>query len=201
MGGEQEDNGSDHEDDHDGTSNENILEDLWSVKCKTTDFFKITTRAVSAPTDAASFPPCTIVAGSAAIHLNIKPKLCCKSIDEVAHQFDLLDLHAALDDYVNREGKPYPLNCFHTFSTRWSSSSSDGNLPFTELQVRSKACVQQKSYYYPEETPSMFTIHAHPPDRDWKHGRYDAGIVQVDELYQWLMSGLQGMLPSPLFGA
>ena len=201
MGGEQEDNGSDHEDDHDGTSNENILEDLWSVKCKTTDFFKIAARAASAPTDTSSFPPHTIVAGSAAICLNIEPKLHRKSIDKVAHQFNLPDLRAALDDYVNCEGKPYPLNHLHTFSTRWSSSSSNENLPFTELQVWLKAHIQQKSYYYPEETSSTFTIHAHPPDHDWKHSRYNTGIVQVDESYQWPMSGLQGMLPSRLFGA
>jgi len=68
------DDGSDHEDDHDDTSNENILEDLWSAKCKTTDFFKVATGAASAPTDMSSFPPHTIVAGSAAIHLNIEPK-------------------------------------------------------------------------------------------------------------------------------
>ena len=83
VGGEQEDNGSDHEDDHDSTSNENILEDLWSVKCKTTDFFKIAARVVSTPTDASSFPPHTIVAGSAAIRLNTKPKLHINLISQI----------------------------------------------------------------------------------------------------------------------
>jgi hypothetical protein len=132
VGGE-EDNGSDHENDRDGTSNENILEDLWTTKHKTTDFFKVAARTASTPTDASSSPPCTIVAGSVAIHLNIEPKLRHESIDEVARRFDLPDLHAALDDYMNHEGKSYPLNRFHTFGTR--RSSSDVNLPFTKLQV------------------------------------------------------------------
>ncbi|KAN0087817.1 hypothetical protein V8E55_006438, partial [Tylopilus felleus] len=192
---EEEDNGSDDNDDnnddnHNSASNDKVLQDLWSAKRKITDFFKVAAKAASFPTDAHSFPSCTIIAGLTAIHLNMEPKVRCQLIDEVACQFDLPDLCAALGDYVNREGMPYPLNCFHTFGVRQSSSNIE--LPFTELQVWWKVRVQQKSYYNPKESFLSFTIHAHPPDRDWKCGQYDAGILQVDEACQWLRSGIQG---------
>ncbi|KAF8546497.1 hypothetical protein OG21DRAFT_1491154 [Imleria badia] len=134
------------------------------------DFFKVAAKDASAPTDVKSFPPHTIIAASMAIHLNIEPKFRCKSIEDIAELFELLDLRAALSNYVKQELTVDGHNLFHLFG-RARQLSSDVNLPFTELQVWSKARFQQKSYYYSEDTfPQTFTVSAQPPDRNWKYG-------------------------------
>ena len=172
-------------------NDENVLKDLWSAKCQTTDFFKVTVKNANASTSTNSFPPCTIIAALTAIYLNIKSKFCCKSIKEFADMFKLPDLRAALGDYVKRVVHTQSL--LHTFGHA-RQSSSDVGLPFTELQVWSKVHLQQKSYYYPEETFSQtFTVSAQPPDWNWKYGHYNTAILQVAESRQWPTSGMQGM--------
>ena len=176
--------------DADNDNDENVLKDLWSAKRQMTDFFKVTAKNANAPTSINSFPPHTLIAASTAIHLNIKPKFRHKSIEEVADMFKLPDLCAALGDYVKAA---HTQSLLHTFSHA-RQSSSDVDLPFTELQVWFKVHLQQKSYYYPEETfPQTFTVSAQPPDQNWKYGHYDTVILQVAKSHQWPMSGVQGV--------
>ena len=148
-------------------------------------------KNANAPTSTNSFPPHTIIAASTAIHLNIEPKFRHKSIEEVADMFELPDLHAALGDYVKRAAHIQSL--LHIFG-RARQLFSDINLSFIELQVWFKVRLQQKFYYYPEETfPQTFTVSAQPPDRNWKYGRYNTATLQVAESHQWPTSGVQGM--------
>ncbi|KAF8415527.1 hypothetical protein L210DRAFT_3616586 [Boletus edulis BED1] len=176
----------------DNTSPTNVLADLWSPKRQSTNFFKVAVKAADEPTARNSSPPRTIIAGSVAIHLNIEPTHRRRSIDEVAEEFGLPDLRGALADYVSRQGQPRQ-RTFHTFSGP-RRSGPNAVLPFTELQVWHKVRLQQKSYHRANELGPTFTINAHPPNRTWKHGRYDAAILQVDQAHQWPLGGLTGTL-------
>ncbi|KAF8120747.1 hypothetical protein EV363DRAFT_1188133 [Boletus edulis] len=164
-----------------------VLRDIWTAQRQSTNFFEVAHRASNV-----DLPPRTITAGSTAIHLNVEPIYRRQSIEEVARQYALPDLRAALADYVKRERRPSQRK-FHTFgNARWSGPDAD--LPFSELQIWHKIRLQQKSYHLPNELGSTFTINAHPSDRDrtWKFGRYDAAILQVDLAHQWPLSGLMG---------
>ncbi|KAG8215439.1 hypothetical protein J3R82DRAFT_9053 [Butyriboletus roseoflavus] len=118
-----------------------------------------------------------------AIHLNIKPTHCHKSIEEVAQTFDIPDLYAALSHYVRYEARRIAHSHirFYTFSgQRYSPSNTD--LSFTELQIWFKAHLQQRLYYYLDENAVTFTVNTHPPNQKWKYGQYDATVPQVDKL-------------------
>jgi len=104
---------------------------------------------------------------------------------------NLPDLHGALGDYVNCEGS-FSQN-FHSFGHQ-QRSPPNAHLPFESLQVWYKVCVQQQAYFDPRKTALTFTIHAHPPDRHWKYGQYDAAILSIDQQFQWPLSGLSGMV-------
>ncbi|KAF8432493.1 hypothetical protein L210DRAFT_3650411 [Boletus edulis BED1] len=136
-----------------------VLCDIWTAQRQSTNFFEVAHRASNV-----DLPPCTITAGSTAIHLNVEPTYRRQSIEEVARQYALPDLRAALADYVKRERRPSQRK-FHTFgNARWSGPDAD--LPFSELQIWHKIRLQQKSYHLPNELGSTFTINAYPSDRD-----------------------------------
>lgn len=63
-------------------------------------------------------------------------------------------------------------------------------LPFTELQVWYKVCLQQKCYN-PSVVAPMLTIHACPPNHSSKHGWYDFVIMNTNEECVWPFSSLQ----------
>ena len=171
-----------------------ILGDLWSAKHQSTNFFEVAANVASKSTIGNSLPPRTIVAlaGLVAIHLNIEPMHHRPSIDKVAEEFELPDLRGVLADYVRCEGQPHQRK-FHTFGGP-RRSAPDVELPFSELQIWHKVCLQQRSYHCLTELGPMFTVNAHPPNQTWKHGQYDATILQVDQAHQWPLSGLTGTL-------
>ena len=139
-----------------------ILGDLWSAKRQSTNFFKVAANVANKSTVVNSLPPQTIIAGLIAIHLNIEPMHHHQSIDEVAEEFGLPDLHGALADYVGREGQPHQRK-FHTFGSP-RRSGPDAELPFSELQIWHKVHLQQKAYHCLKELGLMFTVNAHPSD-------------------------------------
>ncbi|KAF8136220.1 hypothetical protein EV363DRAFT_1395339 [Boletus edulis] len=160
----------------------NVLEDIWAPKCQQADLFKIAARLSAAPANSVPRLLRTFVAGSTAIRLNYKPSLRHVPIDTVTEMFKLPDLHAALGDYVNREGNI--TQSFHTFGHQ-RQSPPDVQLPFKELD---------KDYYDPSITARTFTVHTQPPDdsASLKYGWYDAAIINTNEQRKWPSSGLQG---------
>ncbi|KAI5982061.1 hypothetical protein EDD15DRAFT_2378525 [Pisolithus albus] len=166
-----------------------VLDGIWTSKRKTTSFFDVAAQLSVSPPDSVPRPLRTFIAGSTAIHLNYDPSLKCVPIDIVAERFKLPDLRGALGDYLNREGNV--TQNFHMFGSQ-RRSPPDVHLPFKELHVWYKVRLQQKAYHDPSDIASTFTVHAHPPDRLLKYGRYDAAIMNVDDQWQWPSSGLQG---------
>ncbi|KAG2746643.1 hypothetical protein P692DRAFT_201807031 [Suillus brevipes Sb2] len=67
-------------------------------------------------------------------------------------------------------------------------------LPFNDLMVWFKVCVQQVSYHNPSIIPPALTVNASPPSTTWKYGHYNAAIFAVDDTIneEWPASGLKG---------
>ena len=173
----------------DDDENLELVQELWSPHCKAANLFAAAQQLLAAPLGTNPNPVRIFVAGSTAFHLNRDPAIHCISIDDVAQSFNLPDLRAALGDYINCEGT-FASN-FHVFSGL-RRSPHDVLLPFNELQVWNKVRLQQKSYHNLSVLGSTFTVHAHPPKGEWKYGRYNAALLNVDEACAWPSSGLAG---------
>ena len=134
------------EGDHDvgNVSQGDILGDLWSAKCQSTDFFKVAANVANESTVVNSLPPWTIIAGSIAIHLNIELMHHCQSIDEVTEEFGLPDLCGALADYMRHEGQPHRRK-IHTFSGPRRSGPDVG----IYYSVFGSYCLPKRSYIAP----------------------------------------------------
>ncbi|KAI6016873.1 hypothetical protein BKA83DRAFT_4128592 [Pisolithus microcarpus] len=134
----QDANGNDL-DTYDGDECRNVLDDIWTLKRKVTNFFDVAAQLLAALPGSVPRLPHTFIAGSTAIHLNYDPSLKCIPIDTVVEQFSLPDLHGALGDYLNREGNI--AQNFHTFGGQ-RRSPPDVHLPFKELDVWYKVHLQ-----------------------------------------------------------
>ncbi|KAF8417606.1 hypothetical protein L210DRAFT_3615989 [Boletus edulis BED1] len=167
----------------------NLLDDIWAPRRQASNFFDIATRLSFSPPGAVPTPPRTFIAGSTAIHLNYDASRKHVPIDDVAEMFDLPDLRGALADYLLRE-ESFPQS-LHTFGGQ-RRSPPDAYLPFKGLHVWYKVRLQQRVYHDPSMVASTFTVNAHPPDPTWKYGRYDAAIMNIDNQWKWLSSGLRG---------
>ena len=187
-GEEREADANDHQEDAVEDRRE-MLDDIWAPSRRTTNFFDVATRLSSSPPGSIPTPLRTFIAGSTAIHLNYDSSRRNVPVDEVATTFGLPDLRGALADYFRRQqDSPQSL---HTFGGQ-RRSPPDAYLPFNALHIWYKVRLQQKMYHDPSVVASTFTVNAHPPDRTWKYGRYDAAIMNVDDRWQWPSSGLQG---------
>lgn len=186
---------SDSETEKNGKGNDDedlgLEEELWSPQRQKTNLFAAAQRLLVAPLGTVPRPFRKFVTGSTAFHLTRDPSITRISIDDAAILFKLPDLRGALGDYLNRDGLGAFAQNFHTYGGV-RRSPIDVPLPFSELQVWHKVRLQQKSYYDPSALGSTFTVHAHPADRTWTHGRYDAAILNVDEAHIWPSSGLTG---------
>ncbi|KAI6029189.1 hypothetical protein BKA83DRAFT_4489153 [Pisolithus microcarpus] len=145
-----------------------ILKDIWSSRRSVPDLFSIAERLRTALPGSVPQPVCTFSSGATALRINHQPSIKHISIDKAAELFDIPDLRGALADYL------------------------DAHLPFSDLQVWYKVCLQQKSYHNSSSLEPVFTINARLPDHTWKYGHHDAAILQVDAHHEWPASGLTG---------
>lgn len=181
------DDSEDGEDEEDEVGN--VLDDIWTSRKQMVNFFAVAAKHTADTVMSGPRPLRTFSIGSTAFRVNYNPSLRRVPIDEVATMYNLPDLRAALGDYVDREGD-FAQN-FHTFGHR--RSTEDVDLPFKELHIWHKVRLQQKCYHDPSVIAPSFTVHACPPNRSLKDGRYDFAIMNTDEEYEWPSSGLRGM--------
>ncbi|KAG2098690.1 uncharacterized protein F5147DRAFT_777535 [Suillus discolor] len=66
----------------------------------TMNYFSKARQIVAARDEAISHPPRTFIAGGTAIHLNYNPSHTGVSVDDVATDFNILDLHVALSEFL-----------------------------------------------------------------------------------------------------
>ncbi|PPQ98093.1 hypothetical protein CVT26_003263 [Gymnopilus dilepis] len=126
-----------------------------------------------------------------AFHLTRDPTSKCMSIDQVAALFQLPDLRPALGDYILRLKQARPDGKLLTVGGR-RISNEQTMLPFSEVSVWNSFRLQNKAYHSPHDVLPGQTINAHPPNKDWPHGRYDTVIANTSGSEEWPKSGLKG---------
>lgn len=148
-----------------------------------TDYFKMS----SDPGTSCISPLRTFTDGPVAFHLNYDPAIKSINIDDVAQNYSLPDLRAALVHYIYRDHDGHPLRIGGQRRYR-----SNERLPFEKLKVWHKVRLQQKSYHDSTMSLPPQTLNAHPPTADWPKGRHDSAFVNVSESCKWPWSGLNG---------
>ncbi|KAI6138406.1 hypothetical protein BKA82DRAFT_4366524 [Pisolithus tinctorius] len=162
-----------------------------------TDYFAISARLRTQDPDSIPFPLRSFIADGTAINLSYDPPLRRISVDGAAEKFGLLDLRAALVNFLNRE-KVYGPSSVHTISGQRRGSSSS-TLPFTDLQVWYKMRLQNTAIHDITDILPAQTLFCSPPCETWTLGRYDAAIINVDPHFKWPESGLKGSWSTLLF--
>ncbi|KAG1879138.1 hypothetical protein F4604DRAFT_1880090 [Suillus subluteus] len=134
----------------------------------TTNYF-IKAKAATASHGLCPHPPRTFTAGRTAIHLNYSPTCTGMKIDDVADEFNILDLHDAISNF---------LDAIHGFGISGRSLiDHPSTLPFDRVQVWHTVRLQEVSFHDPCIILPVQTLHASPP---------------CPEEYEWPQSGLRG---------
>ncbi|KAG1886158.1 hypothetical protein F4604DRAFT_1572394, partial [Suillus subluteus] len=169
-----------------------LLEEL-NQTCITTNYFSKARQLVAARCDNISHPPQTFVAASTAIHLNFEPTRTRLKMDEVANDFNILDLHQVLSDFLQRDTRNGEAG--HGLGVpRRPLIDRPSVLPFECIQIWHTIHLQQVSFHNASVVLPAQTVHASPPSpaSGWPKGQRDAVLVNVDQAYDWPKSGLMG---------
>jgi len=153
----------------------------------TINYFMIANALVRGCIPNAAKPHRTLLTTTTAFHLASKPSLRL-SVDEAAVMFKLLDLCAALAEYLCHLQNRTP----HLVSG--VRSGQNHALPFDHLQIWYKIHVQQMQYYDRHTPDAPQTLRALSPSTSNPHGLYDAVIINADLDSDWPIQGLEGTL-------
>ena len=151
-----------------------VLNDLWSPPCPLPNLFATVDVLHSTSTGSVLRPLYTFTSGHTAFHLNYDPSINQIPIKKATEMFNLPDLQPALTDFLNHGGVH-----LHLFGGQ-RHTPLDVHLPFNDLQIWYKVCIQQMLYHDPSSHVPVRTINTQPPDHAWEYGHYDAAILQVD---------------------
>ncbi|KAI5988871.1 hypothetical protein F5J12DRAFT_907673 [Pisolithus orientalis] len=166
---------------------------MWPV----TDYFAISACLRTPDPDSIPFPLCSFITDGMVINLSYDPPLQCISVDGAAKKFGLLDLQAALVNFLNHE-KVYGPSSVHTISRQCQGSSSS-TLPYTDLQVWYKMQLQNMAIHDIMDVLPAQTLFCSPPCETWTLGHYDAAIINMDPHFKWPESSLKGLWSTLLF--
>lgn len=154
-----------------------------------TNYFVISSCLRNKEPGTVPLPLRTFRVRATAIHLAYDPAIRRISVDEAAQKFGLLDLRAALADYLRRE-RAHHQPFVHSIGGQQNSSHTAA-LPFVDMQIWVKVWVQNLPLHDQDLTPAQ-TLFASPPNGEWTFGRYDTAIINVDVDGNWPLSGLTG---------
>lgn len=132
----------------------------------------------------------------AAMRVTRDPDLKTLSVEEAAVKFSLPGLPGALNDYLERF-----LNGTRTFLVGGSRSKNAASLPFSKLKIWSKMRLQHRQYHDLASLHDVRTIFAMPPDlqseeSQWRLGRNDFALININPDKIWPHSSLEGKLQS-----
>ncbi|KAG2139146.1 uncharacterized protein EDB93DRAFT_1253071 [Suillus bovinus] len=149
------------------------------------DYFERAQQLIESKHDA----PCpfrTFATSITAYHLSADPTLTHMTVDKAAEKFVLHNLRAALVDYLERDtaGSVYVIGGRRR-------APSNCKLNFECIQVWCKVCMQLRRYHERHLEPSQAVL-AQPPSETLPCGQYDAVIVNIDPMFKWLHSHLEG---------
>jgi hypothetical protein len=163
-------------------SNEGVLEDTDdvdqldgpSLATPPPDFFSQASKLSTNISPSTPLPLRTFCTETTAFQLNRRPDTPRLAVDEVAARFNLLDLRAALADYV-RHARDLRSSTFKIGSQR-RLSPPNAELPFSHLRVWHSTRIQVRST---DSTGSSdpHRVCAEPSSPDWPFGRYDTVLL------------------------
>ncbi|KAG2073128.1 hypothetical protein BDR04DRAFT_1116489 [Suillus decipiens] len=153
--------------------------------CHFKDYFEQAQQLIESGHDA----PCpfqTFAMPITAYHLSNNPTLTHMTIDKAVERFALHDLCAALVDYLECDAA----GSIHVIGGR-RRAPSNCKLHFECIQVWCKVCMQLKSYHEQCLEPSQAVL-AQPPSKTWPCRQYDVVIMNIDPMFKWPHSHLEG---------
>jgi len=127
-----------------------------------------------------------------AYHLTRDPTFKASLVDNVASQFNIPDLRAALGDYLIRIAGTPDTAHIGTIGGR-RISGADCMLPFSHIQVWNRVRLQTKAFHYPHNPLPPHTVNVYPPSPEWPLGHYDSVLVNIDKGQEWPFSGIHGL--------
>ena len=164
-----------------------LLEEMNHTRV-TTNYFS---KALQVAREVLPYPPRTFIAGGTAIHLNYNPSRTGVKIEDIADDFDIPDLYAALSDFLRHDVRDR--GAVHRVGPRRRSLIDRPlTLPFDRVQVWHTVRLQQMSFHDSSIVLPAQTIHASPLGPGWPKGRRDPVLVNVDGVSEWPKSGLTG---------
>ncbi|KAJ3834116.1 hypothetical protein F5878DRAFT_545408 [Lentinula raphanica] len=141
--------------------------------------------------------------GHTAFHLIREPDLKTHTVQDAQTLFQLPDFSAALLDYLNRARSG--TSVFAIAGRRMVNDVST-EFPFT-IKIWSKLHVQGKQYHAIHLPNDTHTVFATPPNAEWKFGRNDCVLINIDDQRVWPQSSLEGhcvvmvkMIFAPTYG-
>ena len=181
----------DNEEDEDEDDNDKEPSGLSPSNIKYVNYFAKASKLLNQPCPKAPRPYRTFSNLTMAFHLNRDASFKIMTVDDVADKYGLLDLRAALADFVG-EMKAGRLSFISIGGRR--KSPINMKLPFDRLRVWTKLGVQTRSYHHPHQVLPVQTLVAMPPSQEYQYGKYDAVFVNNDPDQQWPASGIKGSL-------
>ncbi|KAJ3739032.1 hypothetical protein DFH05DRAFT_1595529 [Lentinula detonsa] len=160
---------------------------LGSIRPKK-DFFLLAADLRTDPNTPSPLP--TFTNGDhTAFHLLWDPDLKTLSLDDVQRTFNLPDFFGAVLDYLDRANTGT-----HIFSIRGQRTPRDVSTlhaPF-RVKVWSKLSIQGRQYHNIHLPNETHTIFAAPPGSEYKFGRSDCVVFNIDAKKIWPRSSLEG---------
>ncbi|KAG1905438.1 uncharacterized protein F5891DRAFT_1183385 [Suillus fuscotomentosus] len=136
----------------------------------TTNYFIKAKEAATVPCGPSPHPPRTFTADNTAIHLNYSPTRTGMKIDDVADEFNILDLHDAISNFLQLDARNRDV--IHEVGvSRRSLIDRPSTLPFDRVQVWHTVHLQEVSFHDPRVILPAQTLHASPPCPGWPKGQ------------------------------
>ena len=158
-----------------------------------TNYLEHSFQLASSLSNTIPFPCHTFSVDCVVFNLAYDPSIRCITVDEAAEQFSLPDLQAALADFLCYK-KACRVDLVHPISGGPCRSPDNAELPFKNIQVWFKLCLQVTDIHTNTILPVQ-TVLASPPDgSQWPYGCYDSVVVNTDNMMVWPASGLQGLI-------
>ncbi|KAG0702891.1 hypothetical protein DFH29DRAFT_804305 [Suillus ampliporus] len=187
-----EDNGEEEEiincDEWESDPQNALLEEM-NRTCVTMNYFNKARQTVTA----IPHPPRTFIASSnTAIHLNYDPSHTRVRVDDIANEFNILDLRVILSDFLLHDARDGGVIHGVGGPRRRPSIDHPLILPFERVQVWYSVRLQQTSFHDPSIVLPAQTVHTSPSSPRWPKGRQDTVLVNVESASDWPKSGLTG---------
>ncbi|KAG0697850.1 hypothetical protein DFH29DRAFT_1003402 [Suillus ampliporus] len=167
-----------------------LLEEMNHTRI-TTNYFSKAKQFATLGRRELAYPPRTFIGGTTAIHLNYDPSRGGVKVEDVSIDYNILDLHIALSDFLQRDARARGV-VHEVASRRRPLIDRPPILPFDRIQVWHLVRLQQTSFHDSSIVLPAQTIHASPSGPGWPKGQRDFVLVNIDRAAQWPKSGLTG---------